>query len=643
MFQNKSTPFEDDIEKATSENNLSEDWSQIMLICDNAVNYQDGSKFCLKAIMKRLHHSVPRVVMQALVLLDSCVKNCDKRFLLQVASSEFTTEVRKLLGKMHPSCATKLKELLQKWSMEEFKDDPELCIIPALYYKLKSEGVEFPSLEKEKKIAAPICNDPNAVSSQEEENDIIRAIEISLKDTGKYSAPIEEATSRLSLSQPQEKSRREPFKVLALYDFEAVEENELTLKAGEVILVTDNSDSNWWKGSNQLSEGLFPSNFVSEDDYLKSLEPKIEASSTSEVEDTSNDIVTVNEEKIDQVLNWLNDVDPTEELIDPENMLKLEKECYKMAPQIEENLHSIDNRLAMLDATNEKIMAAFDLFHDLSTVNNQWATLPLNMKSYTSPMQMPYTQHAFPPSMSTSESKMPSQNAILSQPSVSSNIPPEVNNQQNMKAINATQNQTTNLPASIQTVADNSVVSQTTGTTTAATNPSVSQVIHPASMMNPYATGIMGGIFVPPGIPYPFPPPNPQQGYMPFPGPSQAYLGMPYAVPPMGPHVPYPYYYVNSPQPPVLLQSNNSEDPSVSQSQDVTSNTSTSASNGLNMTSLPPVSNPSYFNDLQQMTPVDSTSVLTPSSTKQELLQTSTTHASGDGQVSTNSSSGESS
>lgn len=37
---------------------------------------------------------------------------------------------------MHPSAADKLKELLQRWSLEEFKDDPELGYLLFFMFKI---------------------------------------------------------------------------------------------------------------------------------------------------------------------------------------------------------------------------------------------------------------------------------------------------------------------------------------------------------------------------------------------------------------------------------------------------------------------------------------------------------------------------
>lgn len=56
--------------------------------------------------------------------------------------------------------------------------------------------------------------------------------------------------------------------VKVLYDFEAVEENELSLSTGEVLQVIDDNDPNWWRGMSDRGIGYFPSSFVAEDTQL---------------------------------------------------------------------------------------------------------------------------------------------------------------------------------------------------------------------------------------------------------------------------------------------------------------------------------------------------------------------------------------
>lgn len=55
-------------ERATSEKNTSEDWGQIMDICDRVKENNSGPRDCLKSIARRLNSENPRVVLQAITV-----------------------------------------------------------------------------------------------------------------------------------------------------------------------------------------------------------------------------------------------------------------------------------------------------------------------------------------------------------------------------------------------------------------------------------------------------------------------------------------------------------------------------------------------------------------------------------------------
>jgi len=53
-------------------------------------------------------------------------------------------------------------------------------------------------------------------------------------------------------------------RAVAIYDFNAVESGDLSFSKGDVIIITQKSDSSndWWTGKNRGRQGIFPANFV---------------------------------------------------------------------------------------------------------------------------------------------------------------------------------------------------------------------------------------------------------------------------------------------------------------------------------------------------------------------------------------------
>ncbi|XP_005109097.1 signal transducing adapter molecule 1 [Aplysia californica] len=382
-FFNSATPFDADVEKVTNEMNTAEDWSLILDICEKVSRQPNGAKDCLKSIVKRLNHKVPFVSMQALTLLDACVNNCGRLFHLEICSRDFVSECRTLISqKAHPKVAQRLGLIIKQWAeMKEFKDDAALNLIPSFYDSLKKEGFDFVDSE-----VKPASSSSSSTQARKEEDDLAKAIALSLQDSesktssksssggGGSSSLYPSYNTGMSSQASAKPMQKEIRKVRALYDFEAAEDNELTFKAGELICVLDDSDPNWWKGSNHRGEGLFPANFVTSD---LSVDPepevKVEKKSVQFSEEVQVKTVTlppgeeeIDESKIDEVLALIQNADPTGETQpDSQQMLVLEEQCKAMGPLIDAELEKVDRKHANLVELNKKVMEALQMYHSL--------------------------------------------------------------------------------------------------------------------------------------------------------------------------------------------------------------------------------------------------------------------------------------
>lgn len=149
------------IEKATDATLPADNWALYLEVCD-LINEsgETGPRDAIRAIRRRLQVSVGNrnftVVMYTLTVLETCVKNCGRRFHVHVAQKDFLKDLVNIMNPKHESpiiVQDKILTLIQCWSIA-FQGAPELRAAEQTYQDLKGRGIIFPSADQE--AAVPI-------------------------------------------------------------------------------------------------------------------------------------------------------------------------------------------------------------------------------------------------------------------------------------------------------------------------------------------------------------------------------------------------------------------------------------------------------------------------------------------------------
>ncbi|CAL1686212.1 unnamed protein product [Lasius platythorax] len=166
-----STPVGQKIESATDGSLPSENWTLNMEICDIINDTEDGPKDAIKAIKRRLNQAAGKnytIVMYTLTVLETCVKNCGKRFHALACSREFVQDLVKLIGpKNEPPTAVqeKVLSLIQTWA-DTFRHQPHTQGVVQVYQELKVKGIQFPMTDLD--AMAPIITPERSVPETEQ-------------------------------------------------------------------------------------------------------------------------------------------------------------------------------------------------------------------------------------------------------------------------------------------------------------------------------------------------------------------------------------------------------------------------------------------------------------------------------------------
>ncbi|XP_069005303.1 ADP-ribosylation factor-binding protein GGA3 [Embiotoca jacksoni] len=143
MAYQEGESLESWLNKATHPTNRQEDWEYIIGFCDQINKELEGPQIAVTLLVHKIHSPQEWEALQALTVLEACMKNCGRRFHNEVGKYRFLNELIKVVSPkyMGDSAPEKVKrkivEMLYSWTVAF----PNETKISEAYQTLRRQGL----------------------------------------------------------------------------------------------------------------------------------------------------------------------------------------------------------------------------------------------------------------------------------------------------------------------------------------------------------------------------------------------------------------------------------------------------------------------------------------------------------------------
>ncbi|XP_072128195.1 ADP-ribosylation factor-binding protein GGA1 [Mobula birostris] len=169
--------LEAQLNKATNPLNRELDWDSIKAFCDQLNKELEGPQLATRFLAHKIQSPQEWEAIQALTVLETCMKNCGKRFHNEVGKFRFLNELIKVvspkyLGTRAPEkVKNKVLELMFSWTVGL----PDEQKITEAYSMLKKQGIikQDPVLPREEPLPPPPPRAKNAMFEDEEKSKLL--------------------------------------------------------------------------------------------------------------------------------------------------------------------------------------------------------------------------------------------------------------------------------------------------------------------------------------------------------------------------------------------------------------------------------------------------------------------------------------